>query len=246
LSRITAWKKQAKSYSVAIDGDSREKVAWSLFIQSEFPSYDCFWLKHVVPLTKRPASIHLKDDATLAREGKTAEDVAIAQLHYTVLKHLLGAQKAKQAQTVDEFTLFIGLSCLTGAQDVAFELLQRYTNRGKYDPWTESRAPKGRLSGHDAQDNWKKTNNYPLQDVRDYRNKLIHGRTPPAIVDPAGVRLPAIHAVDKYCDWRLVTDPAKATSVPPGDFEYASLILATAWDQTIQYLEAAWQKHLLQ
>jgi hypothetical protein len=146
---------------------------------------------------------------------------------------------------VDEFSLFIGLSCLTGAQDVAFELLQRYTNRGKYDPWTESRAATGPLSGQKAQDDWKKKNSYPLQDIRDYRNKLIHSRTPPAIVDPAGVRLPAIHAVDKYCDWRLVTDPARGTLVPPGDFEYSSRILATAWDQTIKYLEAMWQQYLL-
>lgn len=233
------------SYRLATDGDSREKGAWSLFIQSEFPSYEYFWLKHVVPLTNRPSSIHFKDDSTLAVDGKTAEHVAIAQLHYTVLKHLLGAHQAKPAQTVDELALFIGLSCLTGAQDVAFELLQRYTNRGKYDPWTESRGPKGTLSGQDAQEHWRKTNNYPLQDIRDYRNKLIHGRTPPAIVDLAGVRLPAIHAVDKYCDWRVVTDPARARSVPSDHFEYASRILATAWDQTLKYLEAAWQKHLL-
>ena len=234
-------------FRLAIDGDSHEKTAWSLFVQSEFPSYERFWLKHVVPLTNRPASIHFKDAATLAAEGKTEEDIAIAQLHYTVLKHLLAVHQVRQAQTVDDFTLFIGLSSLTGAQDVAFELLQRYTNQGKYDPWTESRPKeaKGPPSGQDAQTDWKKADRYPLQPIRDYRNKLIHGRTPPAVVDASGVRLPAISVVDKYCDWRNVTDPARASSIPPGDFEYAPRILATAWDETVRYLEAKWQQHLL-
>ncbi len=231
-------------YRLAIDGDDREKRAWSLFLQSEFPSYERFWLKHVVPLTKRPASIHLKDDATLGAERKTDEDIAIAQLHYTILKHLLWAQQARQTQPVDEFTLFVGLSSLTGAQDVAFELLQRYTNRGKYDPWTESKA-KVKTSGQEARADWQKANAHPLQSVRGYRNKLIHGRTPPAIVDAGGVRLPAIQAVDKYCDWRLVTNPAKAASIPSADFDYASRILTIAWNETVQYLEAMWQQHLL-
>lgn len=235
------------TFRLAIDGDSLEKAAWPLFVQFEFPSYERFWLKYVVPLTNRPANIHFKDLATLAAAGKTEEDVAIAQLHYTILKHLLAAHQIKQGQTVDDFGLFIGLSSLTGAQDVAFELLQRYTDPGKYDPWTESRpkATKKPLSGEDARSKWKKDHYYPLQSIRDYRNKLIHGRIPPAIVDPGGVRLPAISVVDRYCDWRSVTDPARVISIPSGDFEYASKILETAWNETLHYLEASWQQHLL-
>jgi len=237
------------TYRLAIDGDDREKKGWGLFLPSDFPAYEQFWLKHVVPLTNRPANIHFKGDATLAAEGKVDEDLTIAQLHYTVLKHLLGAHQVRQAHPLDEFGLFVALSSLTGAQDVAFELLQRCTSRGKYDPWMESR-PKGKKrprvkSGQDAQEDWKKANQYPLQHIRDYRNKLIHGRTPPAFVGPTGLSLPAMGAVDKYCDWRKVTDPVAARKIPTGDFESASMILDQAWRETLRYLEETWRQHLI-
>jgi hypothetical protein len=193
LCGVTRRGDQQVSYRLASDGDVREKAAWSLFLQVEFPSYERFWLKHVVPLTTRPVGIYFKDDKALEASGKTHEDLAIAQLHYTVLKHLLAAHHALQAKAGDELPLFIGLSSLCGAQDVAFELLQRYTNRGKYAPWAESRRKsRPSLSGQDAREGWQKANGHPLQDIREYRNKLIHGRTPPALVDAGGIRLPAI------------------------------------------------------
>ncbi|MBI4715686.1 MAG: hypothetical protein HY760_07110, partial [Nitrospirae bacterium] len=209
------------SYSLAMDGDAREQEAGKLFLQSEFPSYEKFWLKHVVPLTNRPVDIHFKDDTRLAAEGHTPEDIAIAQLHYTVLKHLLSTHSLRQIANpnIDEFVLFVGLSSLCGAQDVAFEVLERYTERGIYDPWLEKRRKKGPKSGQDAQANWRSNNNYPLQDIRDYRNKLLHGRTPPVIIDQNGMRLPGVAKVDQYSDWRHVTDPAKAASLRPNDFE---------------------------
>jgi hypothetical protein len=214
------------TYRIEIDGDDREKRAWGSFLRSEFPAYELFWVKHVVPLTGRPTHIHLKDDVTLKAEGKCAEDLAIAQLHYTTLKHLLGAHDVAQSRALDEFGLFVGLSALTGAQDVAFELLQRYTHRGQYDPWIEAR-PRGKKagvkSGQEAQEDWKKANAYPLQHIRDYRNKLLHGRTPPAILTGGVISLPAIGAVDKYCDWRTVTDPEAVARIPRGDFEPTSL-----------------------
>ena len=75
-------------YTIADHGDDFERAAWVSFLQAEFPSYQSFWQRHVVPLTNRPTNIQLKDDATLKAEGKEPEDVAIAQLHYTVLKSM--------------------------------------------------------------------------------------------------------------------------------------------------------------
>jgi hypothetical protein len=236
------------SFRLAIDGDDLEKKAWASLLQSSFPAYEQFWIRHVVPLTGRPSHIHFKDDATLASEGKNAEDLAIAQLHYTTLKHLCGAHRINQSGALDEFGLFVGLSALTGAQDVAFELLQRYTHRGDYDPWIEAR-PRGKKSdtksGQDAQDDWKKANNYPLQDVRDYRNKLLHGRTPPAIIRSGVISLPSIGVVDRYCDWRTVTNPGAVSRVPEGDFQPTSMLLNCAWQHTVDYLERMWWQHLM-
>lgn len=235
-------------YRLAIDGDDLEKKAWAAFLQSNFPSYEHFWIKHVVALTGRPTHIHFKDDATLAAEGKNAEDLAIAQLHYTTLKHLEGVHRISQSGSLDEFGLFVGLSALTGAQDVAFELLQRYTHRGVYDPWMEARPhgkKGGTKSGQDAQEDWKKASNYPLQDVRDYRNKLLHGRTPPAIIRSGVITLPSLGVVDRYCDWRTVTNPDAISRVPAEHFQPTSMLLNDAWQQTVSYLESMWRQHLM-
>jgi hypothetical protein len=236
------------NYTIAKDGDGFEQMAWRLFLRAEFPSYEVFWQRHIVPLTNRPTDIQLKDDASLKAAGKNDEDVAIAQLHYTVLKHLFRAHQVRSSASLDDFALFVGLSALVGAHDVAFEVLQRHTHRGQYDPWLESRL-KGRKtprnSGQDAQSDWKSANRYPLQQIRDYRNKLVHGRTPPATGTVGKMLLPALGMVDKYCDWRSVTAPGAMTRIPAGDFEPISVILETAWRETVDYLEHSWRQTLV-
>jgi hypothetical protein len=233
------------TYRLETDGDYLEKFAWPNFLQSEFPSYEMFWQKHVVPLTNRPIDIHFKSDAELAKDGKNAEDIAIGQLHYTILKHLCLAYQQRLVKSVNEFTIFIGLMSLCGAQDVAFELLERSNNRGYYHPWLEESIKGDPPSGQDAQREWKKANQYPLQDIRNYRNKLIHGRILPTIKDYNNTYLPAPHVVDKYCDWRNVTNPTKVLLIPKGDFLTAKSIIDVAWKQTINYLDTMWKIHLL-
>lgn len=236
------------AYTIVNDGDDFERSAWASFLQGDFPAYETFWQRHIVPLTNRPTNIQLKDEAALKAEGKGHEDLAIAQLHYTVLKHLFRAQQIRSSGTLDDFGLFIGLSALVGAQDVAFEVLQRHTNRGRYDPWLERRpkgAGGGRKAGQDAQTDWKRANGHPLQQIRDYRNKLIHGRTPPALRQPSGpMLLPAMGVVDKYCDWRTVTAPGAPDRIPAGDLESVPVILDKAWRDTVRYLEQAWRQTL--
>ena len=61
-----------------------------------------------------------------------------------------------------------GMVRLVGAQYVAFELLGRYLNPGTYDPWLPDSSIAARRF-------WKDRENYPLQDIRNYRNNLVHG-----------------------------------------------------------------------
>jgi hypothetical protein len=234
-------------YTLANDGDDFEKACCRTFLPTEFPAYELFWLKHVIPLTNRPNGIQLRDDAALAAIGKNAEDLAMAQLHYTVLKHLFRADEIRRQRMVSEFELQAGLSALVGAQDVAFELLQRYTNRGTYDPWLEGRPLGSQVknSGQDAQKAWKKANAYPLQQYRDYRNKLVHGRTPPGMRTATEIKLPSIATIGKYCDWRTVTAPGAAARIPAGDFETTNAILNQAWQATIAYFQQKWTAVLL-
>ena len=228
-------------FRLAIDGDATEQQAWPLFIQSSFPSYETFWQKRVVPITRRPLNIRLLDDAELAARGLTAHDVALAQLHYTVLQHLLAAYPLL-GPAIDRDGLVTGLSRICAAQDVGFELLERSANPKKYDPWFEdsrkARASNSQLlAGQDARETWRKTNGYPLQEYRDYRNKLMHGRVPPAVLNAGVLLVPTVKAVDQYCDWRKAANLA--------DFAPASTVLAEAWQATIGYLETNWRSRLL-
>lgn len=222
-------------YSLAIDGDGEERAAWKEFLQAEFVEYEYFWLRSVVPLTGRPENIDLKSDSELPA-GKSPEDIAIAQLHYTVLKNLRRAFNQRKSAHVDDYVLSVGLSFLVAAQDVVFELLARVQKPGHYDPWLETRAKGRRDSGRDARNEWKDQENYPLQWVRDYRNKLLHGRTPPSI----GGQLPKNDYLDHYADWRRAF-----AQVDLAHFETPTAILDRAWAETLLYFRDSWRKHLL-
>ncbi|HUP45482.1 MAG TPA: hypothetical protein VM779_08215 [Thermoanaerobaculia bacterium] len=225
-------------YRLAIDGDGEERAAWVEFVSSEFPEYELFWLASVVPLTRRPMGVSLRSDGELP-VGRSAEDVAVAQLHYTVLKNLRRAHASRSAPQVDDYFLTLGLSFLVAAQDVAFEILQRRTSPGVYDPWKESEPPGQKRSnncGQSARKAWQKANGYPLAWVRDYRNKLLHGRTPPAL----NGMLPKPEVLTRYADWRTA-----GSELALVDFESPRDILHRAWHETISYFRESWRSVLL-
>jgi hypothetical protein len=64
---------------------------WKGFARTRFPSRESFWLENVVPLTYRGVvreNIRFRGDDEPRRAEFGHEDVAIAQLHYTLLLHL--------------------------------------------------------------------------------------------------------------------------------------------------------------
>lgn len=128
------------SYSLAIHGDGAEKDLYSSLIQPSFPSYEVFWQKFVIPLTNRPSNIQIRTDSSLAEIGKTPHDVCLAQLHYSVLRHLGRAHALRQNHAFGLDHLIFTLSAIVGAQDVAFELLERFRNQASYDPWLGTRS----------------------------------------------------------------------------------------------------------
>ena len=233
--------------SLASDGDAYEQKYYGAFIRNEFPSYDRFWAKHVVPLTNRPVDIHFKTDSALAAAGKDAEDLCISQLHYTVLRHLARAYDIRRFAQVGIDELTEGVVRISGAQDVAFELLERYTNRGAFDPWLArgSGGSTGAKKGSkEAREAWQKKNGYPLQPIRDYRNHLVHGRISPAVIVGSTQYVPAIGKEGAYFDWRAITQHPTPASLVGTDLAQPPVVLDDAWRSTIGYLEAAWQAHL--
>jgi hypothetical protein len=127
------------TYLLKNDGDSIEIAAYDNLIKPQFPSYEVFWQKFVVPLTHRPGDKQLKTDLELKNIGKGHSELCMVQLHYTVLCQLDRSRRMMLAPNFSIDHLIFALSSLVGAQDCAFELLARFKNPSAYDPWLEKK-----------------------------------------------------------------------------------------------------------
>jgi len=230
-------------YTLAQHGDPVERHYESLFISREFPSYQRFWQRFVVPLTNRPIDIRFKTPDDLRAIGKGDREICIAQLHYSILRHLARAFDLRVHHQIDLDQLTDGMVRLTGAQDIAFELLQRFGSPQSYDPWLAVGSGKAKGS-KEARQSWQKEHSYPLQDIRDYRNHLVHGRILPSVIGPS-VLVPRITKENDYFDWRRITHHSNIQAVIGSDLIEASQVLNQAWRSTVDYLEVQWTKFLL-
>lgn len=232
-----------KNYRLATHGDSLEMDCWLLFVENQFPAYETFWQRYVVPITNRPDNIHFKRDADLKEMGKGPHDVCVAQLHYTVLWHLHRAfviLSPGDAMTEPELTE--GMVRLSSALDVAGELLERFTNPQSYDPWDQRSGKTAgyRWRGKRQKEMQEKID--PVEEVRHYRNYLVHGRIMPSIERDSH---PAIGYESKYVDWRTVTLRENLESLDRTHFAPRKEILASAWEIVLTYLRDMWTQHLL-
>lgn len=230
------------SYNLINDGDRVEKEYWDKFIHTQFPSYEKFWIKNVIPLTNRPVDIHLKTDYELSKIGKSANEICLAQLHYSILKHLARTFDLLSSQDFNLDNLIEGMVRLNGALDIAFELLERFNNPTKYNTWLDKKNNSD-LGGKEARENWQRNNRYPLQKIKNYRNHLIHGRMLPGI-SGTNYYLPKIGLEKKYFDWRLITNSSNNQALIK-DLLPAKKILEQAWTEALDYLEGQWKIVLL-
>ena len=229
------------AFSIESDGDDWEKRYWEAFASERFRSYEDFWLAHVVPLTNRRATdrlsgdlrIRLRTDAELAADGRGNEDVAIAQLHYTLLLHVgrvwelldqagaFTSDGAGWTAFFDQNYFFESFTRLSGASDVADELLERRRTRGSgtYAAWDER-------AGRRARETWRNVEGDPLSDNGE---RLMY---------------PKLDRVDDHLDWRRAFDPANVDAILP-EFERAEVIVRQEWERVLDYAEASWRQHLL-
>lgn len=227
-------------FSLDTDGDGFECRYWGLFIRDQFPSYEKFWLKFVVPLTNRPRDIHFKTDSELSAIGRTASDLHVAQLNYSVLKHLARCfdvlRLLRDNAGIEQQDLLLeGIVRLVGAQDNAFELLERFSNPQKgYTAFNESESRRARYA-------WISGNNEPLKLIRNYRNNIAHGLQFPSIADGNRLCYPEIGKEGKYFDWRLITEPYPNREQYKKDFISVLTILENGWNETVGYLESNWK-----
>lgn len=237
------------TYTLAEHGDSVEQQYWDRFLQDEFPSYETVWASYIVPLTGRPDFFGFKSDSELAKIGRGPEDMCNAQLHYTTFTHLVRAHQLKG----EGFTIFDpfieAVVRLAAATDVADELLERVTHRGKFTPWEE---------GPEARKAWREANSYPMQDLRNYRNRLLHGRLVPCVnvtqlnqivrgvLIPTPrqiIRVPRIGVEQQYLDWREIVGRSP-DDLPVGNLNDGEAVVEDAWTRTLAYLEREWSSTL--
>jgi hypothetical protein len=225
----------ALKYTIAEDGDSVERAAWAAFAARDFPSYETYWLRSVVDLTKRPEPGGFRPRAELEAMGKTDHDVCLAQLHYTVLGHLQVAYDLWQQRPPLAFVDFVHLIVrLSAAGDVAHEFLGRLAEPGAYDPWSEDAGKRARLK-------WRGL--HPeLEDIHNYRNRLLHGRWLMGVQVPGwpgDIWLPMIgHFID--LDWRDITENFDRERFGR-EFDRTQNIAAVAWRTVVEYLESNWR-----
>lgn len=228
-------------YTLKADGDGYEQYYCDIFLNQDFPSYEKFWQKNITSLTNRPSDVHFKSDAELKKIGKNDENICIAQLHYTLFRHLVRLYEIRQILPlhIDQFSE--GITRSSAALDLADELLERWNNLGYYDAWSEK-------DGKKARENWRKTEK-SMSYLRNYRNRLLHGRVIPGILVMGTynrLRVPKFSKVENYLDWRFVT----SASVGSGgkvrtDFDSPNNLLNQAWVDIVKYLENNWKKNLL-
>ncbi len=163
-----------------------------------------------------------------------AHDMAIAQLHYTILAHLDVAHRYRAIHPLEAENFTHAIVRLSSATDVADEILGRLAQPGTYDPWSDA-------DGGRARRTWRGTHQQ-LQDIRDYRNRLVHGRVFMSLFDPRSglTYFPRIGHEQGYIDWRTVIRHPSPKAVV---LDYASGhdILEDAWRRVLVHVETSWQ-----
>ena len=232
------------AYSLSKDGDAIERAAADSFLPSLFPSYEVFWREFVCPLTKRPKSIHFKDDTDFTDQPSLVHArLCIAQLHYSVLRNVwevwpLAIHEISFADYLRQIGVMThGMTLLCGALDIAEELIARFTElpNVNFDPWNEAAGKKARFA-------FRKRNPEPtsIGQLRHYRNHLVHGRLTPSHRWGPILRVPKPGTEVKYLDWRTVTNARDL-----GDMVPVQVLVEYAARTVIQQLEKMWQAHLL-
>jgi len=215
-------------WRLANHGDALEKSFWPLF-GNEFPSYEIYWRKYSVPLTKRDGatySHHFKSDKELAKlsPARTKFDIDLAKLHYATLWHLTAVYRLRHLDDLllelDSFTHCI--TRLSSARDTAAAFAGIAHLMGT-DPEKARRAW------------WNAHPNERMKQLGMYRNHLVHG-APFTQLDVGGLSplYPRIGREARYHnDWR--------GGFRKSDFARPEAIVDTAWSWCLRYVEQAWR-----
>ena len=142
-----------------------------------------------------------------------------------------------------QYDLFVeGISRLVGALDNGDEVLARLKWPNDY---TKETVAKIEVEARNARRKWRDEIGDPLQKIRNYRNRIIHGSPLSVIIDSdanKSICLPSVGKENLYMDFRLITNSPPEFAQYKNDFFPVSRILEELWEETVKYLEEKWKE----
>lgn len=249
-------------YSLESHGDELEKYAFKVnFFPDRFSSYELFWKKFIVPLTNRPNNILFKSDEEIVADGlaKNIEiaqvKICIAELHYSVLANILVAWDVLNNR-IDHSKTGVGLSrlhhCFSSvftANDIAIDLVIRFEKLKKedsMDAWDdlgEVKRIRDKIIRKDQVNECVEHDN--ITRLREYRNRLVHGRLMPGFrrwPDGGDNYIPRVGRAKEYLDWRRI---ARGFLSNKNDFQKEDDLISEMFGEVICHLDSLWIKYLL-
>ncbi len=242
-------------YNLQNDGDVFEQKAYPLFIKNKFPSYEAFWQKFIIPLTNRPDNIYTKSDVDLQIQfpgenlEKIHERVVVLQLHYSVFRMLLKVYEKSRLAGKDIDAVEGCFSHMYSALDISAELFGRYERIKNNLPISTSAfdSASSVINSLSIRRSWQRSHAYPkkINDIRNYRNLMLHGQTFGSLITPAAnlLILPKTDTINHYLDWREIGKSYHSKNI--NDFLHSVNIVDSAIDEVVRFLEAEWKNNLL-
>lgn len=211
-----------EKYSLALHGDRWEREWWGL-AKDDFPAYEVFWRRYVVPLTNRvcgptvpePQWIRIRFDISSTLEEMT-------MFHYSVFYFLARAVDRTTKQPIFPEDVF-ALLCASGENALAFfrEIGKILRDFGRKPP--EFPSQMNQLG--------------PFEEVEKYRNVLLHNPVLGHALERGSAMLPKPEMLDKVkCSWRAVA------ALNPSDFVDSHQLYARLISEIGEFLEVKWRQ----
>lgn len=230
-----------EEFSLQNDGDTAEKENYT-FINENFPRYEIWWQKNVVPLTNRPNNIHFKNESELSEIGKGYSDIMLAQMSYTVLIHLISLNRLigdKKMGYKDAFYEFFSRAsalidvtcdfCVIRKTQELKDGLNSDPNLNKMSKYLKE-SDSIKKYGHLVID-------FSLvKPIRTYRNSLLHGVMPPSL----NGMYPILDKISAYEDWRTVTNVKLKTPNILDEFDDPQSIAEDTFNIIVNFLNTNW------
>lgn len=220
-------------FNLSEHGDRHEQEGWRL-LADQFPNYELFWRRFVVPLTNRTGDGPRDSSWIRLRSNVPAEWEKLAVCHYSVFYHLARAVQRRIelfaekecAPTHPEDVIYLLQTCCENVSDFYDALRSLANNAVSYLP---RQSPK----------------EFPFREINAYRNLLLHNPVLGRGELHGETLLPKLPEDLRYIDsWasNLKFSWTAVERLPKEDFISARTLLQELENGLARYLNGTWAK----